>query len=404
MSLKFRGLLAICIGTVLGLALSLGSSVLAGRQTPAAAATANDPAQLLTEVLEHVRREYVDPVNDQRLMEAAVRGMVEGLDDHSAFLDAAEYQHILDSTSGAYTGIGLDIGIEHGQVVVIAPVENSPAAAAGVLAGDIIISVDSMPVGSHELAETIARLRGTAGSRVRVGVVRGEDALSHSFDIERAEVHLDSVERRLLDSGDVYLRLAHFSATTAAEVEHALATLATSPTQGLVIDLRNNPGGVLDAAVEVADLFLDDGVIVSADGRGPDARFRYSATTGALMINRPIVVLVNGGSASASEILAGALQDNGRARIVGSPTFGKGSVQTVLPLTDGHAIKLTTSRYYTPSGRSIHNRGIQPDVTVYAELEDTDFDRQLTVAIAQLNQRDSKQPRRVVVSGTGSGL
>jgi len=403
MSLKFRGLLAICIGTVLGLALSLGSSVLAGRQQPAPVAMDDDPAQLLSEVLEHVRREYVDPVNDQRLMEAAIRGLVAGLDDHSAFLNAAEYQHILDSTSGAYTGIGLDIGIEDGHVVVIAPVEKSPAAAAGVLAGDVIISVDGMPVGSQELEETIARLRGEAGSRVRLSVVRGHDALTHSFDIRRAEVRLASVEHRLLESGYAYLRLSHFSGTTASEVEQAIAALAPEQYRGLVIDLRNNPGGVLDAAVEVADLFLDSGLIVSADGRGPDARFRYSATIGELMPDRPIAVLVNAGSASASEILAGALQDNGRARIIGSPTFGKGSVQTVLPLSDGHAIKLTTSRYYTPSGRSIHNRGIRPDVTVYAEIEDSDFDRQLDVAVAQLDRRQSSTPPRVAASGTGSG-
>jgi carboxyl-terminal processing protease len=403
MSLKFRGLLAICIGTVLGLALSLGSSVLAGRQHPAPVAMDQDPARLLAEVLEHVRREYVDPVNDQRLMEAAIRGMVAGLDDHSAFLDAVEYQQILDSTSGAYTGIGLDIGVEDGHIVVIAPIAKSPAAAAGVLAGDIIISVDGMPVGSQELEETVARLRGEAGSRVRLSVVRGRDALTHSFDIQRAEVHLASVEQRLLDSGYAYLRLSHFSGTTAAEVEQALADLAPEHLLGLVIDLRNNPGGVLDAAVEVADLFLDSGVIVSADGQGPDARFRYSATIGELLPGRPIVVLVNAGSASASEILAGALQDNGRARIIGSPTFGKGSVQTVLPLSDGHAIKLTTSRYYTPSGRSIHNRGIQPDVTVYAEIDDSDIDRQLEAAVAQLDRGETGAAPRVAASGTGSG-
>ncbi len=403
MSLKFRGLLAICIGTVLGLALSLGSSVLAGRQHPAPIVMDQDPARLLAEVLEHVRREYVDPVNDQRLMEAAIRGMVAGLDDHSAFLDVVEYQHILESTSGAYTGIGLDIGIEDGHIVVIAPIAKSPAAAAGVLAGDIIISVDGMPVGSQELEETVARLRGEAGSRVRLSVVRGDDALTHSFDIQRAEVHLASVEQRLLESGYVYLRLSHFSGTTAAEVEQALADLAPEHLRGVVIDLRNNPGGVLDAAVEVADLFLDSGLIVSADGRGPDARFRYSATIGELLPDRPIAVLVNAGSASASEILAGALQDNGRARIIGSPTFGKGSVQTVLPLSDGHAIKLTTSRYYTPSGRSIHNRGIQPDVAVYAEIGDRDVDRQLEAAIAQLDRRESGAAPRVAASGTGSG-
>ena len=398
MSLKLRGLLAVSIGTALGLALSLGSAVLAAWQPPAHPVTETGQSRLLSEVLAHVRREYVDPVDDQRLLEAAVRGMMSGLDDHSAFLDAAEYRRILDSTSGSYTGIGLDVGIDHGRIVVLSPVASGPAADAGVQAGDVIISVDGVPVGAVDFDDTIARLRGLPGTRVQLSVIRGEDAEPRSFDIERGEVHLASVEWRRLDSGYGYVRLSHFSAHTAEEVGRALEGLDPHGLAGLVIDLRDNPGGVLDAAVDVADLFLETGVIVSADGRAPDASFRFRAREGDLMSGKPVIVLVNGSSASASEILAGALQDNGRAQVVGSPTFGKGSVQTVLPLSEGRAIKLTTSRYFTPSGRSIHNRGIYPDVTVYTDPRDGDIDRQLEIAVSRLQDPAVVPVRRIAAS------
>jgi carboxyl-terminal processing protease len=398
MSLKLRGLLAVSIGTALGLALSLGSAVLAAWQPPAHPFTETGQSLLLTEVLEHVRREYVDPVDDRRLLEAAVRGMMSGLDDHSAFLDAAEYRRILDSTSGSYTGIGLDVGIDDGRIVVLSPVKSGPAADAGVQAGDVIISVDGMPVGAVDFDETIARLRGAPGTHVQLSVIRGEDTEPRSFDIERGEVYLASVEWRRLDSGYGYVRLSHFSAHTAEEVGRALEGLDPDRLAGLVVDLRDNPGGVLDAAVDVADLFLETGVIVSADGRAPDASFRFRAREGDLMSGKPIIVLVNGSSASASEILAGALQDNGRAQVVGSPTFGKGSVQTVLPLSEGRAIKLTTSRYFTPSGRSIHNRGIYPDVTVYTDPRDGDIDRQLEIAVSRLQDPNIVPVRRIAAS------
>lgn len=402
MSLKLRGLLAVSIGTALGLALSLGSAVLAAWQPPAQAVTQTGQSRLLAEVLAHVRREYVDPVDDRRLLEAAVRGMMSGLDSHSAFLDADQYRRILDSTSGSYTGIGLDVGIDDGRIVVLSPVADGPAAAAGVRAGDVIISVDGMPVGPVEFDDTIARLRGAPGTRVQLSVIRGEDAEPHSFDIQRGEVNLASVEWRRLGSGYGYVRLSHFTAHTAEEVGRALESLDPDRLAGLVIDLRDNPGGVLDAAVDVADLFLDAGVIVSADGRAPDASFRYRAREGDLMSGKPMIVLVNGSSASASEILAGALQDNGRAQVVGSPTFGKGSVQTVLPLSEGRAIKLTTSRYFTPSGRSIHNRGIYPDVTVYMDPLDGDMDRQLEIAVSRLEDHGAIPVRRIAASEASS--
>jgi carboxyl-terminal processing protease len=249
--------------------------------------------------------------------------------------------------------------------VVVTPIEGSPADQAGILQGDVVISVDGMPVDARDLNDTVARLRGVPGSSVQLGVLRAPEEAPLTYELVRARVQVSSVRHELLDGQIGYVRISHFSETTAPDLREAVGALrraAGGELGGLVVDLRNNPGGVLEAAGEVADAFLDGGVIVSADGRVSDARFRLEAQPGDIMDGGPVTLLVNGGSASASEIVAGALQDHGRARVVGEPTFGKGSVQTVMPLSRGRAIKLTTSRYYTPSGRSIHQRGIAPDV------------------------------------------
>jgi carboxyl-terminal processing protease len=243
-----------------------------------------------------------------------------------------------------------------------------------------------MPVDPRDLDDTVARMRGSPGTPVVLGVRRpGVDA-PMSFELARARIEVHSVRSELLESGYGYVRISHFSETTAQDLARVLGELsaqAGGPLRGLVLDLRNNPGGVLEAAVAVADAFLDGGLIVTADGRMPEARFRIEATTGDLLDGSPVTVLVNGGSASASEIVAGALKDQERATVVGTVTFGKGSVQTVMPLSEGRAIKLTTSRYYTPSGQSIHGRGIQPDVTVEPGVEESD-DPQLAAALKTL--------------------
>jgi carboxyl-terminal processing protease len=365
MSLKIRGLLAVSIGLVLGLTLSLGSVVLAERDVKSSSSLPWDEARLLAEVLERVKRDYVDDVDDARLIEAAIRGMVADLDPHSAYLDPDEYEEIRVSTTGNYSGVGLEVSVEDDRVVVVTPIEGSPADEAGILQGDVVISVDGMPVDARDLNDTVARLRGVPGSSVQLGVLRTPDQAPLTYELVRARVQVSSVRHELLEGSIGYVRISHFSETTAPDLRDAVDAMrldAGGELSGLVVDLRNNPGGVLEAAGEVADAFLDGGVIVSADGRVSDARFRLEAQPGDVMDGAPVTLLVNGGSASASEIVAGALQDHGRARIVGEPTFGKGSVQTVMPLSRGRAIKLTTSRYYTPSGRSIHQRGITPDV------------------------------------------
>jgi carboxyl-terminal processing protease len=304
-------------------------------------------------------------------MEAAIRGMVAGLDPHSAFLDSQEYDEIRISTTGHYSGVGIEVALEDGVVRVVSPIDGTPAAAAGVLPGDVILSVDGRAVDGGGLEDTIDRMRGQPGTVVTVAVARTGVETPLEFRLKRANVEVHSVRDELLDHDVGYVRITHFSDTTAADLGRALTALhARTPygLRGLVLDLRNNPGGVLEAAVSVSDAFLDDGVIVRASGRAVDARFEMDAQPGDLLQGAPLVVLVNGGSASASEIVAGALQDHHRATLVGHRTYGKGSVQTVMPLSDGHAIKLTTSRYYTPSGRSIHERGITPDVELDSDV------------------------------------
>jgi carboxyl-terminal processing protease len=373
MTRNVRTLLILTIGAVLGVSLAIGRGVLADRH---AVSEADDglpwsEARLLAEVMERVKHDYVERVSDRELMEAAIRGMVAGLDPHSAFLDSQEYDEIRISTTGHYSGVGIEVALEDGVVRVVSPIDGTPAAAAGVLPGDVILSVDGRAVDGGGLEDTIDRMRGQPGTVVTVAVARTGVETPLEFRLKRANVEVHSVRDELLDHDVGYVRITHFSDTTAADLGRALTALhARTPygLRGLVLDLRNNPGGVLEAAVSVSDAFLDDGVIVRASGRAVDARFEMDAQPGDLLQGAPLVVLVNGGSASASEIVAGALQDHHRATLVGHRTYGKGSVQTVMPLSDGHAIKLTTSRYYTPSGRSIHERGITPDVELDSDV------------------------------------
>ena len=371
MLMRSRTLVTLGAGIILGIAAALAGSAIAGRQSDAAQAPAPatlpwEEARFFAEVYERIKREYVDEVDDHLLMEKAVRGMVAALDPHSAFLDSEEFEEIRLSTMGSYPGVGIEVVAEDAGVKVLRPIEGSPAEAAGMLSGDYIVKIDGVDVGS-DLAGAINRMRGPAGSTVYLTVRRSGRSELLNFSVRRAKVDVRSVAQQDLEPGYGYLRITGFSETTADDVAHALARLKRDNAhglKGLVIDLRNNPGGVLEASVAVADAFLDHGLIVSADGRTADSQFRMDATSGDLIDGAPIVVLVNGGSASAAEILAGALKDHGRAELVGHKTYGKGSVQTVMPLSHGGALKLTTSRYYTPSGASIHEKGILPDVVV----------------------------------------
>lgn len=398
MLLKTRAILVLVIGTVMGLSLSIGGSMLSREAPRSQHDLTSDRALLLMEVMDRVKLEFVEPIDDSVLMESAVRGMVSDLDPHSEFLNADEYRDILVSTTGSYTGIGIEISQADGVITVITPLAGSPAARADIRSGDRLIAIDGRSIETANLAETLARMRGRPGSPITVTVERDGEAIEHAM--RREKIRVVSVHQETLSPNYGYVRISQFSDTTARDVGRAIDALQDSGNgmlDGLVLDLRNNPGGVLDAAVDVSDLFLDDGLIVTADGRTDDARFSRSAHRGDVLDGAEMVVLVNGGSASASEIVAGALQDHGRAVVIGTATFGKGLVQTVMPLSHGRAIKLTTSRYYTPSGDSIHDIGIKPDVLIegtagYPDLSlsggvDRDNDTQLQEAIERLQRR-----------------
>ena len=398
MSLKVRAVLVVVIGLVLGLSLSVGGGLIGNNKAPDKEELAWEQARLFAEVLERVKRDYVEPIEDAELLESAIRGMVSDLDAHSQYLDASEYRDIRISTTGSYTGIGIEVDEVAGNILVITPIAGSPAARSGIRSGDQIVAVDGIALEPGNLHDTIRRLRGNAGSPVVVSVRRADEIIDH--EMRRQVIRMASVHGEFLGPGFGYIRVSQFSENTARELSRAVDDLQDASNgmlQGLVLDLRNNPGGVLDAAVDVADLFLDSGVIVSADGRTIDSRFVRSAHRGDILDGAAMVVVVNKGSASASEIVAGALQDHGRALVVGTETFGKGLVQTVVPLSKGRAIKLTTSRYYTPSGDSIHDVGVTPDIFVddtpgfpdlsLSGLLDRESDAQLAEAIEHLHPR-----------------
>lgn len=358
----------LAVGILMGLSLGVGAAVWAGKVPPGLAGTRLPSADthLLVEVLERVKQEYVDPVDDHRLMTAAIHGMVSSLDPNSQVLEGEDYQDIRITSSGEYSGVGLELSAEDDAIQVIAPIDGGSAAAAGIRAGDVIISIDGVPVTSASLDSVIRRMRGPDGSEVRLGIERENVAEPMEFRLKRGRIALRSVRWQMAEPDIGYARISQFSDNTAGDLEEAVAALLAKhggkPLEGLVLDMRNNPGGVLDAAVAVADEFLDHGTIVTASGRTGESRFRMDATPGDELSGAPIVVLVNAGTASAAEIVAGALKDNHRAILVGRRTFGKGTVQTVIPLSGDRALKLTTSRYFTPSGLSIDHKGIEPDV------------------------------------------
>jgi carboxyl-terminal processing protease len=362
---KSGNALLLAVGIIIGLSLGLARGVMADKPAALGADIPWQDAHMLAAVLERVKHDYVNPVDDHQLLQAAIRGMVASLDPYSAYLDGDEYDEVKISSSGRYTGVGIELSIEDEQVVVIAPFDGSPAALAGIRSGDIIVTIDGIPVNTNTLADTIARMRGEEGTAIKIGVMREGNAEPMLFTLKRSRVELHSVRSEMLESGYAYVRISQFSETTGDDLNAGLKDLRKrngAPLKGLVLDMRDNPGGVLEAAVAVADAFLDSGVIVTAKGRTPDSKFEMDATPGDALNGAPIIVLVNGGSASAAEIVAGALKDQHRAKLMGRTTFGKGSVQTIIPLTDDRAVKLTTSLYYTPSGVSINHRGIAPDI------------------------------------------
>ena len=318
-------------------------------------------------VFNAVKDAYVEPVDDKKLMHSAIRGLLLDLDPHSAYLDRDQSESFDEATSGAYDGVGVELQQQGDTLKVIAPIDGGPAERAGILAGDAIVAIDGKPIAQ---VEGMKPLRGPSGSKVVVTLVREGRAKPFDVTLQREKIKLASVRSRMLEPGYGYVRIGSFQADTGADFQQQLDRLqaqAGGPLRGLVLDLRSNPGGLLTAAVQVADDLLDRGGIVSTRGRIPISDTRFDASPGDRLRGAPVVVLVDAGSASASEVLAGALRDNGRARIVGSRTFGKGSVQTLLPLDNGDSVKLTTARYYTPSGHSIQALGIVPDVVLKPE-------------------------------------
>jgi carboxyl-terminal processing protease len=399
MSTKSRNVMWMALGASVGLSVGLAGGVLADKVTSLGKDLPWADAHMLAEVLDRVERDYVNPVDDHQLLQAAIKGMVSSLDPYSAYLDGDEYDELKISSSGEYSGVGIEVAMEDDQVVVVSPFEGSPAALAGIRTGDVIASIDGVPVNTTALADTIGRMRGKEGTSIKVGILRQGSTEPIIYTLKRSRVELHSVKAELPEPGYGYLRIAEFSETTGEDTVSALRDLRKkngAPLKGLVLDMRNNPGGVLEAAVAVADAFLDGGLIVSAKGRTPESKFEMNATPGDELNGAPIVVLVNGGSASAAEIVAGALKDHHRAKLMGRTTFGKGSVQTVMPLTGDRAIKLTTSLYYTPSGVSINHRGIAPDIELEREPSpSTDVPPPAPKPNMPLEQRDPDVKRAI---------
>ena len=321
--------------------------------------------RVFAEAFNRISSAYVEEIDDKTLLENAIKGMLSQMDPHSSYLDKDSFNDLQESTSGNYGGLGIEVGMEDGLLKVISPIDDTPAANAGIESGDLIIQLDETPVKGMSLSEAIEAMRGEPGSNIEILLIKTDNPTPTPLTLTRQIIKVASVRQRYLEEGFGYLRIAQFQSGTGDEVEKALIQLKDEgDLEGLVIDLRNNPGGVLQAAVAVSDVFIDDGLIVYTRGRMEDSETRYNARTPDSIQGVPIVVLVNAGTASASEIVAGALKDHGRAIVMGTTTFGKGSVQTILPLTNEKAIKLTTARYYTPNGRSIQAEGIIPDIWV----------------------------------------
>jgi len=358
--------------------------------------TNEDEVVRFSKTVAYIKQYSAQDINDQRLLESAMDGMLKNLDAHSSYLDKDGYKALNESTDGEFAGVGLELAIEHGTIKVVAPIDDSPAAKAGIKAGDYIVEINQKPVKDLSLNDAVNMMKGPASSTVALTIVRKGENKPLTFNLTRQVIQVFSVKSELLPDGYGYLRISQFQERTAKEAKKAITELQQlnhAPLKGLILDLRNNPGGLLTSAIHISDLFLDNektsqfnNVIVSTKGRHDSSNMEAKTADGDILLGAPIIVLINGGSASASEIVAGALQDYKRALIVGQQSFGKGSVQTILPLDDDHAIKLTTALYYTPAGRSIQAQGIKPDIIV----EDLKLEKAEAVILQPLKEADLK--------------
>jgi len=411
--LKKKNIFILFLGIVLGIFMGTCGSVFADKEnTESATDTETIPFEDLrtfTEIFGRIKRDYVEPVSDKKLLEDAVRGMLSGLDPHSAYLVAEEFQELKEGTTGQFGGLGIEVTMENGFIKVVSPIDDTPAQRAGIKTGDLVIKLDDKPVKGMSLADAVKLMRGEPGSKIMLTIVREGEEAPLKLTIARDIIKVKSVKSRMLEKDYGYLRISSFQSGTGEGLKDAIAALKKENTRnlkGLVIDLRNNPGGVLNAAVEVSDAFLKSGLIVYTEGRIENSEMRFNASPDDLIDGAPIVVLINAGSASASEIVAGALQDQKRAIIMGEKSFGKGSVQTILPTSNGAAVKLTTARYYTPSGRSIQAEGIEPDIALahvkLESLEKQDFTPVKEADLShhlQKSKENTKVPENTGVSG-----
>jgi len=378
---KLRNFSLIALGAIFGIAVSLNFSAVANKDADSPLPV--DELREFTEVFGKIKSDYVEPIEDKKLINQAINGMLSGLDPHSAYLDQDAFKDLQVSTQGEFGGLGIEVGMEDGFVKVVSPIEDTPAYIAGIKSGDLIIKLDDTPVKGLTLNDAVKRMRGKPNSKITLTLLRKGELKPLVITLMRAVIQIKSVKSRMLDPSYGYVRITQFQEHTGEDLVKALEGLAKQnkgPLQGLVLDLRNDPGGLLNGAVAVSAAFLPkDSLVVYTEGRTEDAKMRLSASKEyyvrgsqsdylknlpAWTKTVPMIVLVNGGSASASEIVAGALKDQKRAIIMGTQTFGKGSVQSILPLGNGTAIKLTTARYYTPNGNSIQAKGITPDITV----------------------------------------
>ncbi|HEX7128221.1 MAG TPA: S41 family peptidase [Thermodesulfobacteriota bacterium] len=356
----------VAIGALILIVLSLVLGGGALQRVNAVADSQYEDLRLFTDVLALIQRNYVEKPENKELVYGAIKGMLETLDPHSSFMTPEVYREMQVETRGEFSGLGIEITTRDDRIVVVTPIEDTPAFKAGILAGDQIIRIDGKSTKGMSLPDAVKLMRGPRGSAVKITVAREGADEPIDFTITRATIAVKSVKAKLLEPGLGYIRLTQFQERTADDLASALERFDKEQIKGLILDLRNNPGGLLDQAVKVADFWIDSGLIVYTDGRIENQRMEFRATRDVAKRDYNIIVLVNEGSASASEIVAGALQDTGRAVVVGTQTFGKGSVQTIIPLSDGSALRLTTARYFTPKGRSIQAKGITPDIVVEA--------------------------------------
>ena len=389
MSNQYKTALVLVFGIFVGISVSLTSSVLAEKKTEESVGLPLNELRNFSDIFARIKSDYVEEVDDKSLLENAIRGMLTGLDPHSTYLNTDEYKELKIGTTGKFGGLGIQVGMEDGFVKVISPIDDTPAYRAGLESGDLIIRLNEKSVKGMTLNDAVKIMRGDPGTDIKLVVIREGADKPLPFTVTRDIISVKSVKSRILEPDYGYVRISNFQSKTARDLVSEVSKLKKdnkNELKGLVLDLRNNPGGVLSAAADVSDAFIDDGKLVFTKGRIENSEFEFNAKPGDIMNGLPVVVLINGGSASASEIVAGALQDHKRAVIMGSKSFGKGSVQTIQELRSGGAVKITTARYFTPSGRSIQGEGITPDIVLDRyEIKDSKDDTELRIKESDLS-------------------